>query len=270
MLNFGYRFGQPETWIAPGGGTLRRQRTEATGFDGQAGFTTPAYSVPAAASPRPKPRPAPNRTSSTSTATACQILVFKALADDITSGGIAIQVALNTGAGFLPAQPWNGALPVPDPEPQRRLPQPRPALHHHDPDRRDGVVSRHQPRPQRGQQLRRIARPDPATSTATAMPTTSPLTARVVTVHLNQRGRTNLLEEHHPAPGCDHRARLCARRQHARHAAEPLGDGLAHGVRRPRRRRRRAPRRPIIRSQPSTTRTGAGTAPSASSTASPR
>jgi len=40
-------------------------------------------------------------------------LVFKALADNITSGDPAIQVALNAGAGFLAAQPWNGALPVP-------------------------------------------------------------------------------------------------------------------------------------------------------------
>src|SRR5262249_6180852 len=40
-------------------------------------------------------------------------LVVKAVSDDITSGDNTILVSLNTGAGFLPAQSWTGALPQP-------------------------------------------------------------------------------------------------------------------------------------------------------------
>ena len=41
-LNLGYRFGDEEDW--GGTGTLRFERTEASGTDGSAGFNTPAYS----------------------------------------------------------------------------------------------------------------------------------------------------------------------------------------------------------------------------------
>jgi hypothetical protein len=110
MLNLGYRFGQAETWNASG---LRLERTAAHGFSGDAGFTTPAYSYGGGIS-----------SAQSQAATETDLidvngdglpdLVFKAVdSDAISSTGSQIQVALNTGAGFLPAQPWNGALPVP-------------------------------------------------------------------------------------------------------------------------------------------------------------
>ena len=109
-LNLGYRFGAPEEW--GGVGTLRSERTEASGFDGQAGFNTPAYSFGGGlASTR-------NRAGTESdlmdvNGDGLPDLVFKALSDDISAPGTAIEVRFNTGAGFLAPQAYTGALPRP-------------------------------------------------------------------------------------------------------------------------------------------------------------
>jgi hypothetical protein len=109
-LNLGYRFGAPEDW--GGSGTLRFERSEASGTDGSAGFNLPAYSFGGGlASTR-------NRAGTESdlmdvNGDGLVDLVFKALSDDIASPGTAIQVRFNTGAGFLPPQAYTGALPRP-------------------------------------------------------------------------------------------------------------------------------------------------------------
>src|SRR5262249_25645779 len=85
---------------------------ESTGFDGSAGFTTPAYSFGGGISST-RNRSGTERDLIDVNGDGLPDLVFKALSDDITSGDPAIQVALNTGAGFLAAHPWNAALPAP-------------------------------------------------------------------------------------------------------------------------------------------------------------
>jgi RHS repeat-associated protein len=109
-LNLGYRFGDEEDW--GGTGTLRFERSEASGTDGSAGFNTPAYSFGGGiASTR-------NRAGTESDLTdvngdGLPDLVFKALSDSISAPGTAIQVRFNTGAGFLAPQDYTGALPRP-------------------------------------------------------------------------------------------------------------------------------------------------------------
>jgi RHS repeat-associated protein len=110
QLNLGYRFGAPELW--GGTGTLRFERTEASGFDGQAGFTLPAYSFGGGISSTR------NRSGTQSdlldvNGDGLPDLVVKALDNDITSVSTSVQVSFNTGAGFLPAQSYTGALPRP-------------------------------------------------------------------------------------------------------------------------------------------------------------
>jgi RHS repeat-associated protein len=112
QLNLGYRFGQAETWTAPGGGTLRFERTKATGFNGSAGFTLPAYSFGGGISST-QSRAGTQQDLIDVNGDGLPDLVFKTLNDDITSTDTAILVALNTGAGFLAPQPWAGALPAP-------------------------------------------------------------------------------------------------------------------------------------------------------------
>ena len=109
-MNLGYRFGAPEEW--GGTGTLRFDRTEASGFNGQAGFTLPAYSFGGGISSTR------NRAGTESdlmdvNGDGLPDLVFKSVSDDISSGSTTVEVRLNTGAGFLPLQTWTGALPLP-------------------------------------------------------------------------------------------------------------------------------------------------------------
>ena len=110
QLNLGYRFGAPELWGS--GNTLRFERTEASGVNGQAGFTLPAYSFGGGISSTR------NRAGTESdlmdvTGDGLPDLVFKALGNDISSASTDVQVSFNTGAGFLPAQAYTGALPRP-------------------------------------------------------------------------------------------------------------------------------------------------------------
>jgi RHS repeat-associated protein len=110
QLNLGYRFGAPEAW--GGTDTLRFDRTEASGFNGQAGFTLPAYSFGGGVSSTR------NRAGTESdlmdvNGDGLPDLVFKALTPDITSPDTAVHVRFNTGAGFLPAQAYTGAMPRP-------------------------------------------------------------------------------------------------------------------------------------------------------------
>ncbi len=243
MLNFGYRFGQQETWSAPSGptpytGVMRLERTAATGFDGQAGFTTPAYSFGGGIAST-KNQAGTEQDLIDVNGDGLPDLVIKTLDSDISSGVNTIQVFHNTGAGFLSGQTWTGALPVPIQSrsgvhrnlglhftiviPLSFLILGQPAFliinpGHHDGDSFGG--SRSQLRDFDGDGYA-----DHISSNGSA-----------VTVHLNQRGRTNLLKNITPPAGRHHCSRLCPRRQHARSPAATLGAGLAHRV-------RRAPRR---------------------------
>jgi hypothetical protein len=111
-LNLGYRFGALESWVAPFAETMRLERTAAAGFEGSAGFTTPAYSFGGGTSST-KNQAGTERDLIDVNGDGLPDLVYKAVNSDITSGGTTIQVRLNTGAGFLPAQTWNGAQPLP-------------------------------------------------------------------------------------------------------------------------------------------------------------
>jgi RHS repeat-associated protein len=118
-LNLGYRFGQPETWNASG--PVRNEQTAAFGFNAGAGvsqgFTDGVYGFGGGIA-----------STHNMTGTDFDIidvngdglpdLVTKPVSVDtvaasITSTSTAVTVNLNSGAGFLPAQQWNGALPVP-------------------------------------------------------------------------------------------------------------------------------------------------------------
>jgi Salmonella virulence plasmid 65kDa B protein/Insecticide toxin TcdB middle/N-terminal region len=121
QLNLGYRFGLPETWNASG--PVRNEQTAAFGFNagagisGPAGFTDAVYGFGGGIA-----------STHNMTGTDFDIidvngdglpdLVTKPVSVDpvaasVTSTSTAVTVNLNSGAGFLPAQTWNGALPVP-------------------------------------------------------------------------------------------------------------------------------------------------------------
>jgi hypothetical protein len=91
---------------------MRLERTAATGFEGSAGFTTPAYSFGGGTSSTQN-QAGTERDLIDVNGHGLPDLVYKAVNSDITSGGTTIQVRLNAGAGFLPAQTWNGAQPLP-------------------------------------------------------------------------------------------------------------------------------------------------------------
>src|SRR5262249_4605685 len=112
QLNLGYRFGQPETWTAPGGGTLRFERTKAHGFNGNAGFTLPAYSIGGGISSTQN-KPGTQQHLTDATGAGRPDLVLRALSDAITSGDPASRAALTPGAGSPPPHPGAGALPKP-------------------------------------------------------------------------------------------------------------------------------------------------------------
>jgi RHS repeat-associated protein len=109
-LNLGYRFGDEEDW--GGSGTLRFERTEASGTDGSAGFNLPSYSFGGGLAST-KNRAGTESDLMDVNGDGLPDLVFKALSDSISSPGTAIQVRFNTGAGFLPPQDYDGALPRP-------------------------------------------------------------------------------------------------------------------------------------------------------------
>jgi RHS repeat-associated protein len=109
-LNLGYRFGDEEDW--GGSGTLRFERTEASGTDGSAGFNLPSYSFGGGLAST-KNRGGTESDLMDVNGDGLPDLVFKPLSDSISSPGTAIQVRFNTGAGFLPPQDYNGALPRP-------------------------------------------------------------------------------------------------------------------------------------------------------------
>jgi RHS repeat-associated protein len=110
QLNLGYRFGAPELWGS--GNTLRFERTEAAGVNGQAGFTLPAYSFGGGISST-RNRAGTESNLMDVNGDGLPDLVVKALGDDISSLSTDVQVSFNTGAGFLPAQAYTGALPRP-------------------------------------------------------------------------------------------------------------------------------------------------------------
>jgi RHS repeat-associated protein len=113
QLNLGYRFGQPEDW--GGTGTLRFERTEASGTDGSAGFNLPAYSFGGGIAST-RNRAATERDLMDVNGDGLPDLVLKSLTKDTdlsTPGDTVVKVQFNTGAGFLPEQDYTGALPRP-------------------------------------------------------------------------------------------------------------------------------------------------------------
>jgi RHS repeat-associated protein len=117
-LNLGYRFGQPEIWTATNYvGVVRQVRTVANGigFSGGVGFTTPDYSFGGGFSST-KDQAATEQDLIDVNGDGLPDLVIKTLDTNVSSVSSPdphIQVFLNTGAGFLAGQTWNGALPVP-------------------------------------------------------------------------------------------------------------------------------------------------------------
>ncbi len=110
MLNFGYRFGQPEIWNAPG---FRVERTATKGFEGNAGFTLAAYSFGGGISSTQSKASTEQDLVDVNGDGLPDLLLKQVDSDAITSIGTQIQVSLNTGAGFLPPQSFTGALPLP-------------------------------------------------------------------------------------------------------------------------------------------------------------
>src|SRR5262249_399300 len=93
-------------------GTLRFERTEASGFNGSAGFTLPAYSFGGGISST-RNRAGTEADLMDVNGDGLPDLVFKPVSDDISSGNTTVEVRLNTGAACLPARTGTGALPLP-------------------------------------------------------------------------------------------------------------------------------------------------------------
>jgi hypothetical protein len=121
-LHLGYRFGQVETWTAVNySGAVRLERTAVVSFstgtggsgDASNGYTTADYSYGGGLASTQNEAGTERDLIDINSDGLPDLVIKPVGTTDISSGSTTITVYLNTGAGFLPGQTWNGALPVP-------------------------------------------------------------------------------------------------------------------------------------------------------------